>query len=454
MLPLTNYVSFLIKALLVLGFMLILINFSFSMYRISNPQRAVIFVLYISIEIFCAFFYELSLTSPILIMIFFVLRYGKVIVLLITIFGYQARRVIVFCYIILETIVPILTQTILFFLNIPANNNQLSSIAILNWMDSLIILAMLPLLLFSTKNIVLRNAMRGLSVFPVKVFVLIFATLSLAASLQNNVLALISTTGSTLSLVKGLSLVLTPILILLVIYFMVIHNSRSIFEQAVANLTDQISVQISHYEILNAHENELRKFRHDYANMIICLKALLQAKDISQASTFIDDMADSINYGKPAFDTGNYIADALLSEKSQKASQSNISFDFSGFIPSYRITDFDLCIILTNALDNAIEACAEITGSKVIEISSEIKNGFWFLQIKNPVKRQVSITNNTILTTKSDSLRHGFGLYSIELTAKKGNGHMKLSCSDHTFSIETVMALNNLLSEEAVNIMH
>ena len=448
MIQLANYSSFLIKALLVLGFMIVLVNFSFAMRRFSHLQLALLLVLYISIELLCAVFHEQSQASMILIAVFFFLRYGKVIMFLITIFGNQARRVIVFCYIILETIVPILTQTILFFLNIPANNYQLSSASILNWMDSLIILILFPFLLLSKKSIVLRNAMRGLSVFPVKAFILIIVTLSFAASLENNVLSLIFTSGSDLVLVKAIALVLTPLLIFLIIYFMVIHNSRSMFEQTVVALTQQISMQVSHYESLNAHENEMRKFRHDYTNMIICLQALLEANDVAQASTFVDDMSDRFDYGKPAFDTGNYIADALLSEKSQKAGQYNISFVFSGFIPSSRITNLDLCIILTNALDNAIEACAEINGSKVIEISSEIKNNFWFLQIKNPVLHQVPIKNNTVLTTKSDSFRHGFGLYNVELTTKKGNGNMKLSCSDNAFTLETVMALNSMILKD------
>jgi len=262
------------------------------------------------------------------------------------------------------------------------------------------------------------------------------------AILENSVFSQLIVIDFTSEVSKYTSVALTVLLILLVIYLMVIHNSKSIFEHNITNLTDQIDIQVSHYEALNAHENEMRRFRHDYANMILCLKVILQTDDAQQALTFIEDMEDSFDYTKPGFDSGNYIADALLSEKAHKAEQYNIGLNFDGFIPSYRITNLDLCIILSNALDNAIEACAKIDGEKTIEIVSEIKNGIWFLTMKNPVARKVSIQNNTVFTTKSDASKHGFGLYNIERTVKKGGGHIKLSCSNHTFELETAMKLN------------
>jgi sensor histidine kinase regulating citrate/malate metabolism len=223
---------------------------------------------------------------------------------------------------------------------------------------------------------------------------------------------------------------------------MIINNSKVTFESNIAILSKQISTQISYYETLKDYENDLRRFRHDYENVLICLKMLLQTDDKQQALRFIDDMTDCFDFSKLSFNSGNYIADALMNEKSHKASKYNTKLDFEGLIPSSRISNYELCIILSNALDNAIEACAEIDGEKTIEIVSQIKSNIWYFSVRNPVKHKVKIYNNSILTTKNDTNLHGFGLYSIEQTIKKGGGRLQLTCSNTTFTLDTFMKLD------------
>jgi sensor histidine kinase YesM len=92
-------------------------------------------------------------------------------------------------------------------------------------------------------------------------------------------------------------------------------------------------------------------------------------------------------------------------------------------------------------LDNAIEACAKINGEKTIDIVSEIKNNIWFLTIKNPVLRRVTIHNNVIITTKSDTSMHGFGLQNINQIVKHVGGRLNLSCSDKLFTLDVRIKL-------------
>ena len=97
--------------------------------------------------------------------------------------------------------------------------------------------------------------------------------------------------------------------------------------------------------------------------------------------------------------------------------------------------------MLTNALDNAIEACKEIPES-VIEIDSKETPMGYRINISNPVKTEPQIKNGRIKTSKSDKKNHGFGLENINRTVEKYNGFVKVSCENKTFNLDIAMTLN------------
>ena len=138
------------------------------------------------------------------------------------------------------------------------------------------------------------------------------------------------------------------------------------------------------------------------------------------------------------FQTGNDIADALLSEKQQLAEQHNIKILFSGHIPGDGIDPIDLCILLGNPLDNAIEACEKInsTREKVISIKTKLVGNMLIMDIYNPVDHDVVIINNTIASTKDERANHGFGIYSLQRTLRKYEGNLRFKCSNNVFVAE------------------
>ena len=441
---LSNYASFFVRTSLECGCIWILINISFSIKSISRLRFSIILGCYVFLEIMVALSYDSAQTNNVLLILIFLLRYGKTIAFFLLLFKKNAFKIIVCYYIIFALVISIFTQTVLFISKVPIQYSQISSGAILNWIDSFFCAIFLGFILLSLKNLSVVSAIRNFSLLPIKTFILVIAAILCMALLENSVLSQLSILDFTSKVSQYSSVFATTFLIVLIIYLIIINNSKNIFENTTKNLTEQINAQISHYETLKFYDDEMRRFQHDFNNMRLCMKALLQAAQVQEALDFIDNMATSIHYDKLNFDSGNYIADALLSEKKRKASLSNTKLEFDGFIPSYRITNFDLCIILSNALDNAVEACSEINGEKIIEITSRIKNNMWFLTITNPVKDKVIIRHNTITTTKMDTTKHGFGLYNIEQTIKKGGGRLTLSCTDTTFMLDIIIKLNNV----------
>ena len=154
---------------------------------------------------------------------------------------------------------------------------------------------------------------------------------------------------------------------------------------------------------------------------------------------------------RPTFDTGNGIADALLTDKSEKASAINAEIAFHGAIPQDALSPTDLCVILGNTLDNAIEACQklDLKTDKTIAIDCNCRSGFLFLSISNPVSEKVIIHDNYISTTKENKTLHGFGLYSLQSVVKRYGGEVKLSSTDDCFTVDIDMCIATPLNHES-----
>lgn len=197
----------------------------------------------------------------------------------------------------------------------------------------------------------------------------------------------------------------------------------------------QLEMQAEHYQDLAEKNRDIRRFRHDIKNNLLALDILLSDGKYDEAKNYIDSMNESVKETENRFSTGSYLADAILSHKSDEIKNDKIDIEFSGTVPSERISNNDLCTILTNSIDNAARACKEIAPCKISVISDETEKGCT-LTVSNPVSKKVEIKNNSIKTSKKDVQNHGFGIENIKRVAKKYNGFVRLSCTNSEFTIK------------------
>ena len=215
-------------------------------------------------------------------------------------------------------------------------------------------------------------------------------------------------------------------------------------KSAVALLSKQVEGQIEYYEKINKIYGEFRSFRHDYKNHVLCLRGLITAGKIEDALEYMENMQDMSAIAKNKFHTGNIIIDALLNDKEEKAEKVCAKLDFNGIVPSSGISNADLCIIIANAIDNAIEACSKDVSenTKVIKIDSDLKQGYFFFRASNPMFEEVKLKGkNKVATSKADKEHHGFGVANIVRTAEKYSGTAEISANNGEFTIEVQLLL-------------
>lgn len=230
--------------------------------------------------------------------------------------------------------------------------------------------------------------------------------------------------------------------------------SNNQLKSLTTNYEQQIQAQAEHYKNLAAANFETRRFKHDFKNMSIAIEKLLADGRHEQALALLQKYNNTLNSPSdfhPAFDTGNGIADALLTDKSEKASAFNAEITFNGAIPQEALSPTDLCVILGNTLDNAIEACQKLDPkmNKTIFINCNCSSGFLFLSITNPVSEKVIIHDNHVATTKENKTLHGFGLYSLHSVVKRYDGEVRLSSTDDCFTVDIDMCVTTPLKHES-----
>lgn len=223
------------------------------------------------------------------------------------------------------------------------------------------------------------------------------------------------------------------IFLIVIIWFVFSSISKQYYESVSKVMEKQVDEQVSYYQKINKLSEDIRKFRHDYKNHMICLQALLEGKEYADALEYVRDITRQDIIESIKFFSGNQIADAILCDKAELAKQSGCKIEFDGFI-SDEIPSSDLCIILSNALDNAIEACARLTsnGDKIITVKCDIMQNVQLMRITNPN----DINNSTTETSKEDKENHGFGLYNIRRTVEKHNGQMSIPSQTPLFILD------------------
>ncbi len=199
-------------------------------------------------------------------------------------------------------------------------------------------------------------------------------------------------------------------------------------------LENQVQIQLKHYEKSEKINTEIRRFRHDYNNHMNCMKSLVQSGRYDELMDYINHISNAFPQSGFLYNTGNYIADAILTDKLENARKNGTNISFKGII-SPSINNTDLCIILGNILDNAVEACEKIDGEKEISVFGGYQHGYFILIAKNPISCHVQTENGIPATTKPDTAYHGFGLQNVESVVKKYDGIMLPECSGDSFTI-------------------
>ena len=229
------------------------------------------------------------------------------------------------------------------------------------------------------------------------------------------------------------------------LFYLLIHVEKD--EKAKAEniiLQRQISEQMeTAHALLDAHR-EQRKLTHDFRHHIDVLNGLLLQNQTNEAYQYINEIYSSDELYQQMLNTGNPFVDVILNRKYAIASKEKISMNFVlDDLTEFPLTHEETVVVLSNLIDNAIEACKKVTDKRHIEVKITRAGMGLLLSIGNTVKEDVE---STILleTTKESPLLHGYGVHNVSLILARYKCTPAIVCKDRWFQFSALIFDNSL----------
>lgn len=181
----------------------------------------------------------------------------------------------------------------------------------------------------------------------------------------------------------------------------------------------QIKAQSEGIEALSLSNSAQRKLTHDFRSHLETLDSLLENKSFQEATDYIAQLRSRQTERILLVNTHNSTMDAILNPKANIAQKYNIDIQFTvNDLSPLRIDPVDLTVIISNLMDNAIEACEKLpVKERQIHVKALLEDAFFF-SIRNR-SEFVNVCDNTVVTTKPSSLLHGYGLQNVRTTLSK-----------------------------------
>ena len=254
-------------------------------------------------------------------------------------------------------------------------------------------------------------------------------------------------TGSFLSLVLVIEIAVVLLYFFIFLVVAQYYNNRNINKLLFLN-SKALEVQKEYYENLKNNNLDLRRFKHDYQNHLFTLNELIKSKKYDELESYISTIDKEVSFPVQKFNTGNDIADAIISDKINSAKSVNatiiVKTDINTFLS--KLSAYDTCTIIANILDNAIEAVSVLPDGINREISISFKNSSNYLLISssNPTLLKRSKSLKAFITTeKHDKKNHGLGLLNVKTIAEKLHGDVKYSISNNYSNSSNNDGINN-----------
>ena len=196
----------------------------------------------------------------------------------------------------------------------------------------------------------------------------------------------------------------------------------------------------THYREVENMYRQIRGWRHDYRNHIQMMKVLAANGDMDALKAYLDELDTDLNTVDTVVKTGNPMADAILNSKISLARSRNIPTQVDAHIPvKLQMSELDLCCIIGNLFDNAMEASLALPEEKrLIRVYMDMKGTQLYISFTNfTAAKKLSKVGKGFKTSKGEG--HGFGLVRMDDIVSRYDGYLSRNSEDGAFTTEILI---------------
>ena len=224
------------------------------------------------------------------------------------------------------------------------------------------------------------------------------------------------------------------------------ERNQSLMEQR------QLSAIRQRIEQLEQAYGDIRRMKHEMRGHLTNIKGLAENGRYQDIDYYIARMDESMSLLDLNIHTGNAVTDVIINDKQRAAARQGIEFRSDFHYPvSGGYDAYDIGIILSNLLQNALEACRDMDGQKgYIQLSGKQKKNFFLIEVRNPFVGEIRFDPHTQLpvSTKEDgeeessglsSPIHGIGLSNVKKETEKYGGNMDIRAEGQEFRVTVLL---------------
>jgi len=172
------------------------------------------------------------------------------------------------------------------------------------------------------------------------------------------------------------------------------------------------------------------------------MKAYRSFNENKKIDNYLNSLETDLTSVDSLIKSGNVMADAILNSKLSLAKSRKITVNAKAVVPKeITIAEIDLCVVIGNLLDNAIEACLRIgdESKRFIRVYMDMKRNDLYISVTNSSGGKAQKQNGRYISGKGES--HGFGLMRVDKIVDKYGGYIKRNDEDGAFTSEVMLPL-------------
>lgn len=196
----------------------------------------------------------------------------------------------------------------------------------------------------------------------------------------------------------------------------------------------------THYAEVDTMYHQMRGWRHDYRNHIQTMKAFADRGDLEAVRRYLDELDSDLARVDTVIKTGNPMTDAILNSKISLAKSKRIPVTADAHIPvKLRLSEIDLCCIIGNLFDNAIDASLVLPEERrQIRVYMDMKGQQLYISFTNfAAGKKLKKRGRIFQSTKG--LGHGFGLERIDTIVDRLGGYISRNSEEGAFTTEILL---------------
>lgn len=217
-----------------------------------------------------------------------------------------------------------------------------------------------------------------------------------------------------------------------ILYLISLIENESKRETELALMQKQIDMQMQSYTALELNYRTQRKMTHEFERHIQTLQSLMDRREYDAANQYVQNIRRNRSLKIVSVNSGHPVIDAILNEKYQVAQENDVKIQIEvNDLSGVSIHTDKLVILLSNLLDNALEACSLVEGRKEIRCKILLSDDL-YVAVRN-TSRYIEIVDGHIATTKSSATDHGYGIPAIRYVLDELGAEYTFDYSDGWF---------------------